>query len=333
MDKVISPHDKLVRETLGQKDTARDFFRNYLPAHLLELIDLDSLEISKDSFIEKELKEFFSDILYKVKFKDEEGFFYLLLEHKSYKDALVQLQLLGYIHQIYCLHVKQTKAKRLPIVIPMVLYHGKTKWKFGTSLSSIISGPCDLLSEYIPDFKFMLFDLTQYSDEEIKGQVVSKTFMMALKHMSRGDIFEKLPEIFLLLQELSEKDTGMQYLETLLRYLFSTIENKDMDKIKDIVEKTFSEEKGGSIMATIAEHFKNEGMRQGIQQGMQQGIQQGIQQGMLEGIELGLSLKFGDKSTALMNTIRSIHDVNKLKAIKDTIRIANSIDEIKSMLN
>ena len=189
MDNFAKPHDKLVRETLGRKDTACDFFQNYLPGHILELIDLDSLEISKDSFIEKELKEFFSDILYKVRFKNEEGFIYLLLEHKSYQPELIHLQLLGYIYQIYCLHVKQTKAKYLPVIIPMVLYHGKTEFKLDTNFTSVIKGPSDLLREYIPDFKFILLDLTQYTDEEIKGHVLAKAFMMALKHTSKGDIF------------------------------------------------------------------------------------------------------------------------------------------------
>jgi predicted transposase YdaD len=34
---------------------------------VLKLVDLNTLEISKDSFIEKDLAEYHSDILYKVK--------------------------------------------------------------------------------------------------------------------------------------------------------------------------------------------------------------------------------------------------------------------------
>ena len=55
--------------------------------------------------------------------------------------------------------------------------------------------------------------------------------------------------------ELSEKETGLQYLETLLRYLLTTIKDKDMDNVKEILEKTLSEKKGGPIMATIAQQF------------------------------------------------------------------------------
>ena len=66
MTKIINPHDKLFRETWQNKDIAIDFLENYLPADILSLTDLDTIEISKDSFIEDDLKDFFSDLLYKV---------------------------------------------------------------------------------------------------------------------------------------------------------------------------------------------------------------------------------------------------------------------------
>ena len=81
------------------------------------------------------------------------------------------------------------------------------------------------------------------------------------------------------------------------------------------------------------EEIIDNGSDEGVQQGVQQGLQQGMQQGMLEGIELGLSLKFGDKSVALMDLIKKISDVNKLRSIKEAIKVVNSIDDIKLMLN
>jgi predicted transposase YdaD len=51
--RVINPHDKLFRKTYSDLDNARSFLTNYLPGHVLGLVDLSTLEISKDSFIEK----------------------------------------------------------------------------------------------------------------------------------------------------------------------------------------------------------------------------------------------------------------------------------------
>jgi len=68
MSEVLNnPHDKFVKEILTDKENARDFFSNYLPAPVRDLVDLNSLEICKDSFIEKEFHEYFSDLLYSLK--------------------------------------------------------------------------------------------------------------------------------------------------------------------------------------------------------------------------------------------------------------------------
>ena len=134
-DKLANPHDKLFREIWSDAKTAREFLIDYLPEKVKNMVDLNTLEISKDSFIEKELKDYYSDILYKVKFNGKPGFIYLLFEHKSYTEHLIHLQLLEYMLKIWRLHIKQTKKKRLPVIVPMVLYHGSGKWSVDVSFS------------------------------------------------------------------------------------------------------------------------------------------------------------------------------------------------------
>jgi predicted transposase/invertase (TIGR01784 family) len=56
---VFNPHDKLFREIYGDKENARSFLTGYLPGKVLDLMDMSTLEISKDSFIEKNLEPVF----------------------------------------------------------------------------------------------------------------------------------------------------------------------------------------------------------------------------------------------------------------------------------
>ena len=118
---VINPHDKLFRKTYGDKENARSFLTNYLPGQVLKLVDLSTLEISKDSFIEKDLADYYSDMLYQVMLKDgSAGFIYLLFEHKSYYDKYVHLQLLEYMVKIWRLYIKQHKGKGKSVKLPTV---------------------------------------------------------------------------------------------------------------------------------------------------------------------------------------------------------------------
>ena len=48
-------------------------------------------------YIDKKLKSFFTDLLYKVNINGQEGFIYILYEHKSYHDEKTIFQLLKYL--------------------------------------------------------------------------------------------------------------------------------------------------------------------------------------------------------------------------------------------
>jgi len=344
-DDIGNPHDRLFREIWSDRDVAMDFLRNYLPEKILKLSDLSSLEICKDSFVEEDLKEYFSDLLYRMKLEKQEGYIYLLFEHKSYPEKLIHLQLSEYMLKIWRLHLKQHKTKYIPVIVPAVLYHGKRKWNAKIKFSGMFSGPVKELSEYIPDFEYVLYDLSRYSDDEIKGTVLSRAVMLLMKHISDPDLIMKLPGIFLLMRDLLRQDTGLRYIETILRYLYSAAETQP-EEIINVLEQTLSEEgrKMGMTAADIlrkegydqanvlAERLRKEGYDQGVHQGIQQGIQQGICEGLVEGIELGLSLKFGEKGLKLMPRIRKIQDIGRLKALKDVIRTAGSAEEFKKFI-
>ena len=218
---LTNPHDKLFRETWSNLDNARGFLQNYLPADVLRLMDLGSLEISKDSFVEKELSDYYSDMLYKVMLSGSPGYVYVLFEHKSYYDQYVHLQLLEYMVKIWRLFIKQQKKKKketLPIVIPLLICHGKRLWPLDADrFSSLLSGPVKELSDYVPDFRFDLYDLNRFTDDEIKGTVMSRVALLLFKHVFDPDLQERLPQILSLMNRLMEQETGLQCFETILR--------------------------------------------------------------------------------------------------------------------
>jgi hypothetical protein len=85
----------------------------------------------------------------------------------------------------------------------MVLYHGREKWNGSTSLLHLMASTDKRLVAYIPDFSFILFDLSKYSDDQIKGAVLSRVGVLLFKHVFTPGYEEKLPEILGLLKALS----------------------------------------------------------------------------------------------------------------------------------
>ncbi|MFN6498109.1 MAG: cytosolic protein [Nostoc sp. DedQUE01] len=54
-------------------------------------------------------------------------------------------------------------------------------------------------------------------------------------------------------------------------------------------------------------------------------------EGLLEAIELGLELKFGTSSLGVMDEISQIEDVEQLRAIKEGIKTATTVDELRQI--
>ena len=70
MDEIASPHDTFFRESFGRREIALDLLRWHLPAELLAEIDLDTLEISKDTYVSSDLRSAYSDLVYRVQYRD-----------------------------------------------------------------------------------------------------------------------------------------------------------------------------------------------------------------------------------------------------------------------
>ena len=310
-------------------ESAWSFLENYLPTDLLAVMDLTSLEIHKGSFVEKNLKEYHSDLLYRVRTEKGHAFIYILFEHKSYPDSLIHLQLLKYMTGIWSLNLKQSRSKRLDIIVPLVMYHGKKIWNAPDRFSDLFNDSSEPVQPFLPDFQYILFDLPRYSDEEIRGTILGRVVMLMFKYVFDPDFEGKLPGIFKLLNDLMQKETGLQYMETLLRYLIANIEDMNSEKLKSIVEVSMSEKEGETVM-TFANTMLGKSYYQGVEQGMQQGMLQELKEAVMDLMDL----RFGNMGEAehAKRLISNMENIERLKALKHKIKSGASLAEITAMM-
>jgi predicted transposase/invertase (TIGR01784 family) len=85
------------RENFARPAIARDFPRHVLPQAFCEAIDLERLTISTDTFVTEALRKVYSDLIYRIPYRDSQLSVYLFFEHKSQPEHWVLLQLLRYI--------------------------------------------------------------------------------------------------------------------------------------------------------------------------------------------------------------------------------------------
>lgn len=74
----------------------------------------------------------------------------------------------------------------LPIVVPLVVYHGATPWTAGRTFSALSREP---LGGGMPlDFELILVDLGAIDDGELSQLPTLKVGLLALKHATRGGV-------------------------------------------------------------------------------------------------------------------------------------------------
>ena len=241
-----------------------------MPAEIRDCLDLNTLKVEKDTFVDPKLKAHYSDILYSLMTKDGRPIrLYLLFEHKSYHDGDTFYQLLRYQMRILELNRKQSPSKKtLTPILPLILYHGKEGWRLKPQFVDLFDAPL-ALKPYLLNFQPVVCDLSQLNDEEIKGKILLQVTLKLFKHIFDHDLAEQLPTILALLQTLSEKDTALEYIEAALRYLSSASDHLS-ERDLEIAVRAALPDIGGETMTTIAETWMAKGEQQGMQQGKYQ---------------------------------------------------------------
>ncbi|MEM7676484.1 MAG: Rpn family recombination-promoting nuclease/putative transposase [Myxococcota bacterium] len=81
------PHDLLFRLTFSRPSLAADQVRAVLPETLTRHLDLGKMRVLPSTFVQVELREFISDILYEVPMVDgRQAQIWMLMEHQSRAD-------------------------------------------------------------------------------------------------------------------------------------------------------------------------------------------------------------------------------------------------------
>ncbi len=122
---INNPHDKFFKAIFAMRTVVKEYLDNFFPKDLLAKLDIETLEIESNSYITSELEEFFSDIVWRCKFRDKEEYAQIcfIFEHKSYVPKYPNVQIGDYKQGAYN---KQIKMKQpLQLVMPIVVYHGE----------------------------------------------------------------------------------------------------------------------------------------------------------------------------------------------------------------
>jgi predicted transposase/invertase (TIGR01784 family) len=306
-------HDEIFRKSMENPIVAKEFLATHLPKDVLALIDSTSLKLEKDSFIEPDLSETISDVLFSVKFNDQDGYIFLLLEHQSTVDKMMAFRLFKYMINICDRYLTTNpKAKSLPLIYPLILYNGKKKYNAPLNIWNLFSHP-DLARGFWTN-DCQLINVHDIPDEELKKKIWSGILLFFLKHIHERQLLKRWQEISHLLPKLSKITIGYDHIRNLLSYTLTFIEQNDKIELEKILKNSLTKEKGEELMPSIAQVWKEEG----IQIGLQDGIKIGEARGKARGEAIGEARGEAKLIKMMINNGSSIEEVARMTRLSVT---------------
>ncbi|HHN8541186.1 Rpn family recombination-promoting nuclease/putative transposase [Citrobacter cronae] len=270
-----TPHDAVFKKIMSYPEMARDFLDIHLPPALREICDLQTLKLEPGSFIEQDLRAFYSDVLWSLKTREGQGYIYCVIEHQSTAVQHMAFRLMRYAIAAMQHHL-DAGNKTLPLVVPMLFYHGQQS-PYPWSLNWLDEFDCPQLARQLYSEAFPLVDITVIPDDEIAQHRRVALLELMQKHIRDRDLMGLVDRLVSLLVTSTANDSQLQ---TLLNYLLRYGNVSHVSAfIHEVAERSPHHKER---LMTIAERLRQEGHHHGLQEGIQQGLEQGVQKGTQE---------------------------------------------------
>ena len=269
-----TPHDAAFRQFLANPDVARDFMQIHLPAELCALCDLSTLKLESSTFVEEDLRQYASDILWSMKTTSgDDGYIHLLLEHQSTTDKNMAFRQMRYAIAAMQRHL-EAGHKTLPLVIPVLFYHGKqSPYPCSTNWLDGFSNP--ELAGKVYSNTFPLVDVTVIDDNDIMNHRRMAALTLLMKHIRQRDMMELLDSLPRVMVEW----ISPEQVRILIHYMVNAGEAPAPEFMRALAERLPQHE---DELMTIAQQLEQIGIEKGLQQGLQLGEQRGIEKGERE---------------------------------------------------
>ncbi|MGF7217129.1 putative transposase/invertase (TIGR01784 family) [Spirosoma lacussanchae] len=271
-----NPHDKFFKEAFSQPEVLIDFLHLFAPEAVCERIDYATLVREADSFTDDQLAEHFADLVFSAQYGEQSIRLVLLLEHKSYTEEHPHFQINRYLLNVWESQLKQKQP--LTPVLPVIVYHGKRRWK-QRRVADYFAPVDESLRVYLPDFDYLLVDLSTLSDERLpllRSDYARLTAILLQNSRRKRELARLLDTFADVVRRLVETPAGQRFVGTGFLYLtytsaltrvelftiFSRISSQTDTTTMTVAEELIRE--GEKRAMTVAEELIREGEKRAM---------------------------------------------------------------------
>ncbi len=204
-------HDNGYKKIFSHAPMIEHLLTGFVQEEWVKELDFTTLEKVNGSYVSDDLRGRADDIVWRVRWGNDWLYVYLLLEFQSTNDPWMAVRIMTYVGLLYqdLISSKQLPkdsngVKRLPPVLPLVLYNGDPAWTAATNISDLVQRIPGGLSKYCPNLQYLLLSEREYKDADLEPL---KNLVAALFRLENSHSPERLLEVVTnLLEWLSDPE-------------------------------------------------------------------------------------------------------------------------------
>jgi hypothetical protein len=188
------------------------------------------------------------------------------------------LRLLRYLVRIWE-HwlVDHHRDRVLPIIVPVVLYHGQEPWSAPVAFDALFDVPeavRQALAPHLVQFTYLLDNLSELPDDELRARAMTalgRLVEVCFKHArNRPDLLERLSGWADVLFEVINAPNGLEALELIMRYILRVNDYVEPDDLRAFLARVAGPD-AKEIVMTAWDRLEERSEQRGIQKGVLQG--------------------------------------------------------------
>jgi len=142
-------------------------------------------------------------------------------------------------------NTRHQDAKSLPMIIPIVMYHGVTPWSEPRLFGDVLAVPLSVrpaVERYLVQFAYLLNDLSEISDEDLRNRAMTS------------------------LAKLATAPNGLNALAQVLCYILEVNDHVQREALQALLERELGPEAKEAIV-TAGQQIREEGRQEGRREG------------------------------------------------------------------
>lgn len=243
-------HDKLIKNILQDTKEVAELINQFVEPR--EEVKKEELIRFTNSYITKKYKAKEADIVYKLKKQD----IFFLIEHQSSIDNNMPYRMLNYCLDImreWSRNQKIGKNTSYPIVVPIVIYTGKQRWKMPQNFKEKQIGNY-VFERYKIDLEYNFIDINKISKQILLEKDTMFGYSMMIEKAK--DHKELTENLFAIIKNTNNKKHLEEIGDIIVYLLNNVLGRKAQQKLLEEIRRKVGE-KG---MSELIERLRRENM-------------------------------------------------------------------------